>query len=193
MKKIIDFTTKEEIKFTKEDLPILVHGKEHSGASLLSITVASLFQKGGQKLCIFTAYPMAKEEFLKQIDNPETIFYLEYEKDFEQALKFQTIIIQSGNIDLFIKAISNVSVMKDRIIFIKNVETINVPIFKLVLLYPFIISGNLELNPFQLDFKNFIYSTKILFNPFDEGKIPPLQKYQAFMRNKLGEKIIIVN
>ena len=32
MKKIINFKTKEEVEFTEEDLPILIHGREHSGA-----------------------------------------------------------------------------------------------------------------------------------------------------------------
>ena len=68
MKKIIDVPTQEEVKLTTADLPILVHGKEHSGASLLSIVIASSFHKNGNKLLIFTAYPMAKEEFLKQIE-----------------------------------------------------------------------------------------------------------------------------
>lgn len=193
MKKIIDISTKEEVKFTNTDLPILIHGKEHSGASLLSITLASLFHGNGNKLCIFTAYPMAKEEFLKQIKNPEDVFYLEDEKDFKEALKFQTIIAQSGNIDLFIKIISNFPIMKERIIFIKNIETINTPIFQLITPYSFIVSGDFELNPLQSDFNSFTYNTKILFNPITDEEIPLLEKYQAFIKNKLGQKIITLD
>jgi hypothetical protein len=192
MKKIIDFSTKDEAKFTKEDLSILIHGKEHSGASLLSITLAVGLHEADNKLCIFTAYPMAKEEFLKQVKNPEKVFYLENEEDFEKALEFQTVIVQSGNIDLFIKAISNHSFVNDRIIFIKNIETIKIPIFKFVSPYPFIVSGDLELNPAQKDFKNFTYNTKILFSPIEGEKISFLEKYQASMKNRLGDGVITV-
>ncbi|MEI6280445.1 MAG: hypothetical protein WCP17_00380 [bacterium] len=192
MKKIINITRGEEVNFTKVDLPILVHGKEHSGASLLSITIASLLHEVGNKLCIFTAYPMAKEEFLKQITNVETVFYLEKEEDFEKALKYQTIILQSGNVDLFLKIISNEPRMEDRILFVKNIETINIPIFNLVSKYSFMVSGDLELNAIHKDFIDFNYSTQILFSNLFNHSIPALEKYQAFMKNKLEDKIIII-
>jgi hypothetical protein len=193
MKKITDILTKEEIKFTKADLPMLIHGKEHSGASLLSITIASLLHKANNKLCIFTAYPMAKEEFLKQIINSDTVFYLEDEKDFEQALKFQTIIVQSGNAEVFLKLISYSSFERERILFIKNIETINIPIFEFISLLLFIVSGDLELNTFQRDFNNYPYNTKILFNPIAGEIIPSLEKYQAFIKNKSNERIITLS
>ncbi|MBI3888767.1 hypothetical protein HY311_03155 [Candidatus Nomurabacteria bacterium] len=193
MKKIINISTKEEVKFTKGDLPMMVHGKEHSGASLLSIVIASMLHVGDKKLLMFTAYPMAKEEFLKQIENPETVFYLESENDFEKATKFQTIFVKSGDADLFTKAISNSSLVKDRIIFVKNIETINIPIFNFVSKYPFIITGDLELNPLQKYFVDCDYSTRILFNTVGNEKIVYLEKYQAILKNRLGEKIITLN
>jgi len=193
MKKITDILTKEEIKFTKADLPMLIHGKEYSGASLLSITIASLLHKAGNKLCIFTAYSMAKEEFLKQIINSDAVFYLEGEKDFEQALKFQTIVVQSGNTELFLKLVSYSSFEKDRILFIKNIETINIPIFEIVKSYLLIVSGNLELNPLQRDFNDYAYNTKILFSPLAGETIPSLEKYQAFLEKKLNGRTIILS
>jgi len=192
MKNIIDVSTQKEIKFTKEDLSILIHGKEHSGASLLSVTIAATLHKAGNKLCIFTAYPMAKEEFLKQILNPEDVFYLEDEDKFNEALKFQTIIVQSGNIDLFINIISKYELMKDRVIFIKNIDTINIPIFKLVESYMLIVSGDFELNLIQQYFKKITYNTKIFLSSMSEEIIPPLEKYQAFVKSRFGEKVIFV-
>lgn len=192
MKEIIDVATKEEIRFTNTDLPILIHGKEHSGASLLSITIAAEFHEAGNKLCIYTAYPMAKDEFLQQIKNPETVFFLENEKDIEQALSFQTIIIKSGDAGLFASIISKGSFVDDRIIFIKNIETINVAISELVAHHPFIVSGDLEANPTQKEFSNFTYNTKILFDSLSEEAIPPLEKYQAFLRSNFTSRIITI-
>lgn len=193
MNKIIDVATREEVKFSKADLPVLIHGKEHSGASLLSITIASLLHESGNKLCIFTAYHMAKEEFLKQIKNPEAVFYLESDNDFAQALKFQTIIIQNGNTDLFIKVVSNSSIMSNRVVFIKNIETIDKPILHFVTKHSFIVSGDLELNSSQREFNILRYNTKILFNSFMGEIVPLLKKYQALMKSKTKEKIIVVN
>ena len=192
MKNIIDITTKEEVKITKGDLPILVHGKDHSGASLLSITIAALFHKAGNKLCIFTAYPMAKEEFLKQVEDPENVFLIEDKKNIEKASDFQTIFVQSGNIDLFIKTIYNLQDINERIIFVKNIETIDVSIFDLINQYSFMVSGDLILNLINKDFIYFNYSTKILFSPISNEKILLLEKYQALLKNKLEEKIVSI-
>jgi hypothetical protein len=190
MKKIIDVYTKKEIKFTKENLAMLIHGKEHSGASLLSVSLVAGLHNAGSKLCIFTAFPMAKEEFLEQIKNKEKVFYLENEKDLEEALKFQAIIVQCGNTDLFLKIISNFPTMSDRIIFVKNIETIKEPILERVIPYLFIVSGDFELNPLHQDFNLLFYKTKILFNSLNGKTTPPLLKYQAFMEDKISDKII---
>lgn len=190
MKKIIDIKIKEEIKITKGDLPILVHGIDHSGASLLSITIAALFHKVGNKLLIFTAYPMAKEEFLKQVEDSENVFLIEGEKDIEKASDFKTIFVQSGDVDLFIKTIYNLQDINDRVIFVKNIETIDVSIFDLIRSYSFMVSGDFELNPINKDFVSFNYNTKILFSSISNEKILPLEKYQALLKNKSEEKII---
>lgn len=192
MKKIINITTKEEVKFTNEDLPMLVHGKEHSGASLLSITIASLLHANGLKLIIFTAYPMAKEEFMKQVGNEESVFYLEDEKNITEAVEFQTVIVQSGNVDLFLKIISNTSIMKDRVIFVKNIETINTPVLELIKPYLFMVSGDLDLNMAQQDFKSMNYNTKIFTSQMTGEIIPILEKYQAFMKNRLGDIFVAI-
>ncbi len=190
MKKIINVITQEEVKFTQADIPMLIHGKEHAGASLLTITLAAEFHDAGDKLLIFTAYDMAKEEFLKQVESTEGIFNLEDEVSIEEALKFQTIMVKSGDTSLFLKVVSKVD---DRIILIKNIETIQVPIFNFISQYPFIVSGDVGVNPIQQDFNNFAYSTKILFSPLAGEIIPQLEKYQAVMRNSSGECIVAVD
>lgn len=192
MKKIIDLQTKEEIVFNKSSLPIMVHGREHSGASLLSITIAVHLHMAGERLCIFTAYSMAREEFLKQVTNSENVFYLESDTDLNEAAKFQTIIVQSGNTDLFIKTITNTDIMQDRKIFVKNIETINTSILDLVKSYPFMVSGDLEINPLQQGFNNLVYKTKVFLSPMKGEHVPQLEKYQAFYKKDVEEQIIVL-
>lgn len=191
MKTIINIKTLETVLFNEHDLPILVHGKDRSGASLLSITISALLHSKRFKLCIFTAFPMAKEEFMSQINTPEEVFYLEEEKDFEKANTYQTVIIQSGNIELFLSFISLLE-SKDRMLFIKNIETINIECFDKVKSFKFIVSGDLELNPLQSHFKTASYNTEILFSALEGRTLPNLEKYQSLMKNKSEEKVISI-
>jgi hypothetical protein len=94
---------------------------------------------------------------------------------------------------LFIRTISNLKDIKDRILFIKNIETIAISIFELISSSSFMVSGDLELNLLQKDFINFDYNTKIFFNPISEETTPHLEKYQAFIKNKMEEKIITLD
>jgi hypothetical protein len=130
---------------------------------------------------------------MKQVKNSETVYCLENEQNIFEALKFQTIIVQSGNIELFIKLVSDQSAMKDRVIFIKNVETIKAQISRLLDPYMFVVSGDFELNVAQQDLKNKAYRTKIFLTPISGELIPRLEKYQGFMKSKQGDKIIAVN
>ena len=186
MKKIIDIKTKEQKDFSVKDLPIMIHGREHSGASLFSITLAASLHMNGYKFLIFTAYPMAWEEFLAQTKDNENVFYLEDEKDVETAVCFQTIFVQSGNVELF-KKIVVLPIFSDRVIFIKNIETINSPIFDLVKNLTMIVSGDFELNKLQIDFKLFKYETRIFLSPIEGESLPVLEKYQAYLKNAKSE------
>lgn len=192
MKKIIDALTKEEIIFSKADLPIFIHGVEHSGASLLSITLAAGLHNAGNKLCIFTAYSMAKEEFLKQVGSTDEVYYLENIQDVEKAYRSRTIIVKSGNVDLFLETVANKDLMEDRIIFLKNIETIKTSVFGMVSVHPLIVSGDLGINESQADFKDFSYNTKIFLSPLVGEDVPRLEKYQAFMKNLSGNRMLSV-
>ncbi len=168
MKKIIDVATKEEVMFTEEHLPLLVHGKDKSGASLFSITLAANLAREGKQLSIYTAYPMAKEEFIAQVGKGNENFSWIEEKDFEKAFS------------------------EDAIVFIKNIETIKDSkiISFLQSSNRYIISGDLEQSSFSKDLIALPFKTKILFSTLAEAPLPLLEKYQASMQNSNGEKIV---
>ncbi len=192
MKKIIiEAQTKKEVIFSPANLPMMIHGVEGSGASFFSMIAVAELHKRGTKLLIYTAYPMAKDEFMSQIIDVHNMFYLEDSKDILRALEFQTIFIQSGNTELFKKIISK-NTASDRIIFIKNIDIIRSSLYKLVTPYKFIVSGDLNKIRKNQEFKNMEYNTKILFTPLDDGELPLLEKYQAYMKNSTGEKIVII-
>jgi len=55
------------IAFNKNDLPIVIHGEEGSGASLFFVKLVVTLAKAGNPLTFWSAYPMAKNEFLKEL------------------------------------------------------------------------------------------------------------------------------
>jgi hypothetical protein len=191
MKTIIEIKTSEIVSFNERDLPMVVHGEDHSGASLMSVTIAAKFHSQGSKLCIFTAYPMARKEFLSQINTPEVVFYLENEEAFDEANRYQTVIIPSGDIGLFMKFISQ-ETEKQRILFIKNIETIHIKCLHEIKPFKFVVSGDLEANPQQLDFKSVSYATEILFSALEGRTLPDLEKYQGYMKRGDEEKVISI-
>lgn len=194
MKSIFNVSENKEVKVNITDLPMLVHGREHSGASLFPITVASQIHRDGGKLLFFTAYSMAKDEFLTQLEDlAGTVFYLESENDILKAGEFQTIIVKSGDERLFLSVLEELPNLSDYTPFIKNVEVITEPdIVGYATSRPSIIAGDVTKSIFKDDLLSVEYSTTVMFTPFEEGQFANLQKYQAKMSGKDGEKIVAV-
>ncbi len=192
MKKIIDIASNIEVVFTENNLPVMVHGREGSGASLFSITLAVSLYTSGNKLLVFTAYPMAREEFMNQIENPEKVFYLDKEENLAQALEHQCIFLESGNLELFKRVISHQEELSDRIVFIKNIETIAEPIFNYIKDFKLIISGDFDSNNTQVEFKTLSYRSKIFLSEMEGETIPSLEKYQACLKLHGEEKILTI-
>lgn len=58
-----------EINFSETDLPILIHGKEHSGAgaSLFTVSLMANLYIQGSKMLFLSGYHMARDELLAQV------------------------------------------------------------------------------------------------------------------------------
>ncbi len=176
------------------DLPMLVHGREHSGASLFPITVAAQLHKKGSKLLFFTAYPMAKDEFFAQLgDLVNTVFYLESREDIPKAGEFQTIVVKSGDEKLFLAVLEELPNLTEYIPFLKNVEVITEPdIVGYATIHPSIIAGDITKSTFMDDLLSTEYVTKVMFTPVEGDSFAGIEKYQAKMSGKNGELIVSV-
>lgn len=186
-KQIILKETGEIINFTSTDLPMLIHGAHHAGASLFSVSVIANLFLSGEKILFFTAYHMAKEEFTEQIKGSEKdIFYVGGPSGIEQAANFQAIIVKSGDYDLCFQVAKTLPDISDRVIFVKNIESIlTKEIFDEIKKYPkIVLSGDLDGVAFKDRFANLPFQTKILFSnsSVDLGvTIPELEKYTGYM------------
>jgi hypothetical protein len=182
----------KKFNFSGSDLPMLIHGAHKAGASLFSVTAAVQLFLSGNKLLFFTAYPMAREEFMAQIagsGKEEDVFYLEREEDIAEAAKFGAVIVKSGDSELCLRAFEILSDIKERIVLVKNIETILTgALFSAVKGHDkLILSGDLDGVGFsgnitRLDFKTKIFFSKPVANTGVD--VPDLEKYVGFISGR---------
>ncbi len=152
----------ERRAFTRADLPLLVHGKEGSGASLFTIVLAADLARAGEQIVLWSAYPMAKRALEEELG--EDVFNVTMLAEGERAL---------------MEALPSVSV--GRILVVKNCETLSTSALEAVTGLPTVIaSGDLDaVKASAWDG----FRTKVLFSPglHPVAAMPPLAKYEAFL------------
>ncbi len=174
-------------QISKNDLPCLITYVEKSGGSHFSVSMlADLFLQG-KKILFLTAYPMAKDNFLKQIQGHEkNTSYLTELKQLDH--KAQAIILESGNENLFLEIIKTLPDINERVILIKNIEVFSEAIFDKCLNYQqLILSGNIDKCSSKIAISKYPFNTIITFTKtkIDLGiTIPPLEKYLAYWSSK---------
>lgn len=164
-----------EFHFTKSYLPTLIHGEEHVGASLFTLTMLADLYTQGSKVIALTAYPMAIEEFDKQTGSDENMQFFTKEKT-----------------DEFINCVSETSDIDDYIILIKNIELFSEEVFNSAKnLNNLILSGDIN----NCSFKDALllqpFTTKIYFSPLDEP-LNGLQKYQGLLVSEKHKGVLSV-
>jgi len=143
------FIDKKEAVFSKADLPILISGKEKSGASFFSLCLLANLLKNGEKIVFFSAFPAAKEEFRRQIAGHE-----------ESA-----IIIDSGDEKIFMEFLQRIDDLSERVVLIKNIDLYSQSLFKLVKpLKNIIISGDIDKCRFADDLIKEEFPSRIFFS-----------------------------
>lgn len=139
----------QKINFESCDFPILISGAEKTGSSFFSICLTAELLKNGYKVLFLSAYPMAKDDFKKQVGTKVE----------------NSIIVESGEENDLIKAIKDIPDLRERIVLLKNIDVYSNKIFNILEdLQLVIFSGDLDKCTFvnSLVHKNF--PTKIFFS-----------------------------
>jgi len=171
--------------FDESILPCLINYEEKSGGSHYSVTlVANLFNQGC-KILFFTAYPMAKENFIEQVGLDETkIAFVLNQQDLLTNSDKQCLILESGNQELLDFTLNNLPDIKERIILIKNIEKFEDKIMSQVLTFDkIILSGHLDESSLKESIIQKEYKNIVLFNnPKVKLSVmaPDLEKYSAY-------------
>lgn len=159
------FLDKKEIMFGEKHLPMVIHGKDGSGASLYTLTLAANFYARGSKILFLCGFPMAHEEFLKQAGNDDRATFCVK----EEVERFRALLEENNDLD-------------DTLIVIKNIELFSEDIFDLASAKrKCIVSGDVGKSPFKEKILAKKYSTKIFYSPLEGEDVPPLEKYHGFL------------
>jgi len=178
---------------TVKDVPCLITYRDKSGGSQLSISlIADMFMRG-EKVLFITAFPPGKENFFEQTKSrEEKISYIEKITDLNPSA--QAIVLESGNERLFLDCFEKLPDIKERIIFVKNIETFSAELFKKLLgRENIIMSGDID----RCTDKELVigneFATIIAFSQPETPlpiTVPTLQKYSALFHGQDRDGII---
>jgi hypothetical protein len=159
---------KEINTLSPEILPMLIHGKHGSGASLYTICMAAQWFSQGYSILFLSGYPMAEQAFAKEVGSKYSnakFYTLDTYDEFITVLRADV----SDNTIVIIK---NIDLFYDRIINkIKNLQNV-------------IISGDISNIHGKDPLLNTNFSTEIYFSSLNNKKLPPLENYQGYVYSK---------
>lgn len=162
----------EIVNFNKDDFPVLISGCPGAGSSFFSIGVMINLSKQGEKIVLFSAYLEAKELFREQLGN---------------SPNENTLIIESGDDNLFLEQLDKIPDLSERIILYKNIDNYDSKLFnKLKDKKLIIFSGDIDKCEFGEELMNKEFKTKIFFSYPEKSKIAnkiELPKYHGYIVN----------
>jgi len=187
----------EDYKVTREDLPYLVIYGDKSGGSHFTITLMVDLLKSGAKILFFTAFPMAKDNFLEQIggQNIEVAFVNSLE-DLENHKESEVIILDSGNESLFIDVVRLLPDINERVILVKNIEAFSARVFEACLsLNNIVLSGHLDTCVSKDKIMDKKYNSMVVFTKPEIAlhvEVPELPKWSGYLSSTNQTGIIKV-
>lgn len=180
---------------TSQYLPSLIHGVEHSGSSFFSVACMADLLLMGQKILLFTAYPMARDMFLSlTTDSYEsgTIFTPdEIGKEKDKT----AIIVKSGDQKLFLQVLEQLKDLDERIVFIKNIEVFSEELYgSISSLKNIIFSGDIDKCKYKDRMLKKDFQSVIMFSDMQTTnfQLPELGQYEGLMLGETNGGIIVV-
>ena len=162
-----------EYHFSEDSLPILIHGKEHVGASQFTVSLLADLYRQGSKILFFTGYPMAKDEFIKQVG---------------ESIDNKVIFVNGTESASFLEKVNELEDIDERVILIKNIDLFEQEIFDAVSnKNKVIISGDIEKVPYKTHLLEKEYTTKIFFSPASYAQVPNLQLWEGYLHGQNNE------
>jgi hypothetical protein len=179
--------------FTSEDLPALIHGEAHAGASLFTITLLRELYSQGEPLILLSEGESAKTEFLDQANNTPDIISLTDQAQIQTAQEHQVIHVTKEHELLLPHLLENLPDKMERVVLIKNMELFSSDTIALFYRHPLVIfSGDLNKSPDKESLLQLKFNAKFFFSPlYDDLRLtlPPLEKYQGYFLGRISQGI----
>lgn len=181
----------KQYSFSFDALPLLIHGADHSGASLFTVSVMTDLWAQGAKLLFLSGYHMARDEFLLQTEDGDNSMLIESEYGIEQCDGKRTIFVKRENADWFIRLAQTLPDIDERIILIKNIDLFSAEVYNAVkdkqLL---VLSGDIDRCTYMNDLLGRHFSSTVLFSqpssafPYTLSSVP---RYHGYLWNTDAE------
>ncbi len=153
------------IEPTTDILPTLIHGNEGSGASLYTIILAANYYSAEHNILFLCGYPMAEEEFLKEVGGKYA-----NAKFFTKDKYYQFIKVLNDGIDA------------KTVVFVKNIELFDGSLLeKLKSIQNLVISGDLDKSPLKKSLLAKKFTTEIYFSNLEGKALPRMEKYIGYV------------
>lgn len=184
----------EIYRISGDDLPCLITYGEKAGGSQFSVSmIADLFLRG-ERVLFLTAYPMAKDDFYDQIKGEESKTAFITDEDLLDS-KVQAIILESGNEELYLKAVRMLDDIQERIVFIKNMEVFSSAVFDSCLKFSkVILSGDIDKCSDKKRISETEFKTVVAFSKPVDMSLPfalsNLEKYTGYLWSKNKEGLV---
>jgi hypothetical protein len=180
------FVNGREAFFAGHDLPILISGKEGSGASFFSTCLIADFLRRGHKILFFSAFPAAKMDLMRQMSDMDRECS-EFIRNGETIQGKRAIILDSGEEKDILEEIKRVNDLNERIIFFKNMDKYSQALFDAVGgSERLILSGDVDKCCFMTDITRKRFSTLIFFSKPECYRTGPdfdkLKKFQGLVK-----------
>ncbi len=189
------FVNGREAFFSAHDLPILISGKEGSGASYFSLCLIADFLRRGHKILFFSAFPAAKIDLMRQVSDLDR-GNCEFVKNGDPIQGKRAVILESSDEADIINEVKRVADLEERVIFFKNMDKYSSALFSAVNSTPrLIVSGDVDKCAFVTDLSKKDFSTMIFFSKPEAYKMDDfsnLKKYQGMVKGVSHNGIVQV-
>lgn len=187
------FLNDQEFHLGETQLPCLIDYREKEGGSNFTVAlVADIFLRGS-KILFFTAYHMAKDNFMERVHGHEPkILLVETADQLVGAEQYQTIIIKSGDTGLCLEALQILKDIADRVILVKNYNILDDSVTRASLEHPkLILSGNVDASMLKVEVSKKSFKTVISFSKSETAlpiNVPTdLGKYGGYLKSGATE------
>lgn len=180
----------------ERSFPMLIHGKEGSGASFFTVSLLADLYRQGKNIIMLSGHAQARADFLKYTHARMHTVLVEDESSLNKAAHKRVIFIKREKSEYLSQLLHASSSGHSRIIVIKNIELFSDGVLSLVeQQQTVILSGDVDKSPFKYRLMSREFHSKVYFSPLEAKEItlPLLPQYAGYFVDKEKSGVLTVH